>query len=85
MACNWDSLDNSNPRMGWEANSCQMSPLHHQNGQGDYTRETILSMEVEENLLCKGLEWFSDDQLDAIEDELFRDLELAKMKRPRRD
>ncbi|EXM18145.1 uncharacterized protein FRV6_14409 [Fusarium oxysporum] len=56
MACNWDSLDNSNPRMGWEANSCQMSPLHHQNGQGDYTRETILSMEVEENLLCKGLE-----------------------------
>ncbi|EWZ81700.1 hypothetical protein FOCG_15956 [Fusarium oxysporum f. sp. radicis-lycopersici 26381] len=93
MAWNGDSLDNSSPRMGWEANSCRMSHLHHQNGQGDCTREISLSKEVEETLLYKDLERFSDEQLaalddkqlDAIEDELFRDFKLAKMKRLRRD
>jgi hypothetical protein len=70
-----------------------MSHLHHQNGQGDCTREISLSKEVEETLLYKELERFSDEQLaalddeqlDAIEDELFRDFKLAKIKWPRRD
>lgn len=93
MLWNGDSLDSSNPRMGWEANFCWMSHLHHQNGQGDYTREISLSKEVEETLLYKELERFSDEQLAALDDEqldgtkdeLFKNFKLAKMKRPTRD
>ncbi|KAF5601959.1 uncharacterized protein FSUBG_7941 [Fusarium subglutinans] len=94
MMRDWDGPDDKDKdmEMGWGANSWRTSPPYYRHGLGDYTREPRLTKEVKDASMWKGFERSSDDQqamldeeqLDSLDHEIIRQLELAEMEREAR-